>query len=353
MTWRGGLSRLARSTLALAGLLGAASAQTTWYVDLTGVPPGSGTAIDPYTSIQYAISRPSTVHGDTVLVLPGTYVENVDFLGKAITVVSQAGSAATTIDGGGGATFLSTVTFQSGEGIDSVLDGFRVTNGWGTIDATFTFNEGGGILIKGASPTVRGCRVDRNEADKGAGIFSEGGSPAISECVVADNNLLFVPFISWGGGGWFDGGAPALKQVAFRNNYAGTGGGGVLVTGSMPTFTDCDVEDNRTTIDGAGVYLESSKASFQGCSIAGNYSSDSRGGGIYVDGGSTATMHDSHLTGNTVDNDHTGGGAYVEAGGTLAFFDGTISLNFSARGGGVASNGTLLIQDSRVCDNTA
>ena len=31
------------------------SAQTTWYVDINGTPPGSGTQGDPYTSIQYAI----------------------------------------------------------------------------------------------------------------------------------------------------------------------------------------------------------------------------------------------------------------------------------------------------------
>jgi hypothetical protein len=40
-------------------------------------------------------------NGDTVLVSPGTYYENIDFKGKAITVTSSAGAAVTTIDGGG------------------------------------------------------------------------------------------------------------------------------------------------------------------------------------------------------------------------------------------------------------
>ncbi len=37
--------------------------------------------------------------GDTVLVSPGTYTENIDFMGKAITVISSAGPGTTVIDG--------------------------------------------------------------------------------------------------------------------------------------------------------------------------------------------------------------------------------------------------------------
>lgn len=53
------------------------SAQTTWYVP------------DDYSTIQGAISDVSVVDGDSVIVRPGTYVENIDFLGKAITLMSE------------------------------------------------------------------------------------------------------------------------------------------------------------------------------------------------------------------------------------------------------------------------
>ncbi len=46
------------------------------------VPLGSPT-------IQGAIDI--AANGDTILVAPGTYVENIDFRGKAITVTSKAG----------------------------------------------------------------------------------------------------------------------------------------------------------------------------------------------------------------------------------------------------------------------
>ena len=51
-------------------------------------------------------------NGDTVLVAPGTYRENINFNGKAITVKSSGGSSVTIIDGGG---IASVVTFSSGE----------------------------------------------------------------------------------------------------------------------------------------------------------------------------------------------------------------------------------------------
>jgi len=43
----------------------------------------------------------AAVNGDTVLVAPGTYVENIDFVGKAITLRSKFGPDVTVIDGGG------------------------------------------------------------------------------------------------------------------------------------------------------------------------------------------------------------------------------------------------------------
>lgn len=42
----------------------------------------------------------AAVNGDVVLVSPGTYVENIDFKGKAITAKSSDGAETTIIDGG-------------------------------------------------------------------------------------------------------------------------------------------------------------------------------------------------------------------------------------------------------------
>src|SRR5262249_62096630 len=59
--------------------------------------------------------------GDTVLVAPGTYVENINFGGKAITVTSESGAKDTIIDGGNA---NPVVIFTSGQGRDSALNRF-------------------------------------------------------------------------------------------------------------------------------------------------------------------------------------------------------------------------------------
>jgi len=67
--------------------------------------------------------------GDLVLVSPGTYLENIDFLGKGITVQSEQGDDLTVIDGNQNG---SVVSFANGEPEDAVLDGFTIINGSGT-----------------------------------------------------------------------------------------------------------------------------------------------------------------------------------------------------------------------------
>jgi len=53
---------------------------------------------DNYAKIQGAIY--AAANGDSVIVRPGTYVENINFMGKTITVRSERGPEVTTIDGG-------------------------------------------------------------------------------------------------------------------------------------------------------------------------------------------------------------------------------------------------------------
>src|SRR5713226_10352285 len=123
-----------------------------------------------YPTIQSAINAAS--NGDTVLVAPGTYVENINFNGKAITLTSSSGPAVTMIDGNHNGTV---VTFNHSETASSALSGFTIQNG---------FQSGGfgaGITVSSASPTITSNVIARNHAAAAIGIYVNGGSPLITK----------------------------------------------------------------------------------------------------------------------------------------------------------------------------
>jgi hypothetical protein len=133
------------------------------FASTINVPAGQPT-------IQAAINAAS--NGDIILVAPGTYTENINFLGKAITVESSKGAKVTIINGG---EVASVVTFSSNETPTSVLKGFTLTNGSATITGDY---QGGGIAIDNASPTIEDNIIEDNFAeDAGGGIGINFGSP--------------------------------------------------------------------------------------------------------------------------------------------------------------------------------
>jgi len=149
--------------------------------------------------------------GDTVLVAPGTYRENINFKGKAITVKSTSGRASTTIEA---ASAGSVVTFNSGESLNSVLNGFTLRNGGSP--------EGGGVLVSSASPTITYNRMIHNSASgPGGGIAIVLGSPVIK------NNRIINNF-GFEGGAISVRGASTAKIIGneIHNNLATAGGGG-------------------------------------------------------------------------------------------------------------------------------
>src|SRR3954453_6976463 len=98
-------------------------------------------------TIQAAIDE--ALNFDTVLVSPGTYIESLDFLGKAVTVTSSSGPGNTLLDAR--SLHQSAVRFHSSEGRDSVFEGFTVKS----TDASGAFH-GVGVDAAGASPSIIG-----------------------------------------------------------------------------------------------------------------------------------------------------------------------------------------------------
>lgn len=175
--------------------------------------------------------------GDTVLVAPGTYTENINFDGKAITVVSSNGPKSTIINGGGAGPCA---TFSSGEGTTSVLEGFRLTNGATGVSVSnsssptitknvITGNAGSGVYSYFGSPVITYNTIEKNKSGTGAGIYVLGASTpgaTITHNVIR-SNLAY----EFGGGITFFAAGTAYVEdnVIAKNTCNECQGGGIYM----------------------------------------------------------------------------------------------------------------------------
>ena len=225
---------------------------------------------------------------DTILVEEGTYFENINFLGKPVTVASRfimdgdtSHISKTIIDGSQFSDWkwASTVLMESGEDTTSVLMGFTITGGEGTLVSRqislggITSYNGAGInimnsggkivhnIIKGNHMTSKpgypsyfggGVNVSVNQNHTaiirnnlimdnslsginsfGAGISMDGG-----RCIVESNtikgNKLVGEWIVGVGISWFHASEPeTIEEVIIRNNLITENVG--VQSGTYPT----------------------------------------------------------------------------------------------------------------------
>jgi hypothetical protein len=219
-------------------------------------------------TIQAGINAAS--NGDTVLVAPGTYYENIDFVGKAITVTSSGGAAQTSIDGSSGQN--PTVVFRNKEAKTSILSGFTIQGGGiETFPAPQTNYGNGGILIQQGSPVIANNVITHNHCN---GIQSNNSSPLIENNEI-DNTLDAQGQCGFAGGSaiWLDGslsyynagnqpqGLPAIvtgniiqnNTQSGRDDAGGNGGTGVAVWGAYASIIGNTIRNNVTLGDGGAI----------------------------------------------------------------------------------------------------
>jgi len=171
-----------------------------------------------YTTIEAGMNGSVWNSGDTVLVWPGTYYENIFYNGNHITVASLY-----TINSDPwyinntiiyGNQYGCCVTMNWGYN-DQIINGFTIRNGNG--------DDGGGIYINEASGIVKNCIIKRNTANRGGGICIYQGSGNISNCTIEYNTAN-----TWGGGGIFTQDAVLyLAGTTIKFNHARGSGGGI------------------------------------------------------------------------------------------------------------------------------
>jgi len=263
---------------------------------------------EEYSTIQGGIGRAS--NSDTVLVQPGTYVENINFDGKLIIVASlfltsmEPSDISTTIIDGN--SIGSVVTFDSGEDSTAVLIGFTITNGTGF---------GGGIYCNNASPSLDNLMISGNSAQStsGGGISCYNNSSPILQNVTITANSASGSY-AHGGGIYCHTSSPSLNNVIISGNY-GYDGGGIYLYDSNPELVYVIITANSSTTWGGGIFLsDSSNPSLVNVTITGNSAQSGYGGGGIFCLDSSPTLINSILWNNTPQE------IYIESGQVVATY---------------------------------
>ena len=246
-------------------------------------------------TIQAGINAASP--GDTVLVAPNTYYENIDFKGKAITVTSSGGAAVTTIDGGN-KDGIATVIFSKGETSTSVISKFTIRGGG---DTTFTGTSDGGVYVGGASPTIQGNTVTANHCHN---IDVEFGAATIRNNevsgVLQGSHASYCTF----GSGVHLQGTPysglwsSIVGNTIENNLTGSG---INLWAAQNVVIMNNIIRNNTSPDPGSAFTS---ANSQGTALVQNliYGNTSYCGGAigFMDAGSTAGNPSILIANNTI-----------------------------------------------------
>ena len=202
-------------------------------------PDGTG----DIRTIQEAID--ASFDGDTIIVYPGTYCENIDYMGKSIVIRSVAPSVAQTVASTiiEGAEEAPVVILAGVEDVPCQLSGLTITGGAGGVSGPLSSDP------PNSNATISDCIIRNNE---GIGVYGCNGD--IRNCAIAGNL----------GSGLTCCNGLIVNCLIFNNTYDPYGGGIKWCGGSV---RNCTIAGNRR-----GVY--SCAASFRNCIVWGNEFAD-------------------------------------------------------------------------------
>lgn len=240
---------------------------------------------------------------DTILVSPGVYYENINFLGKQIFVTSNflfsndtADINNTIIDGSNDG---SVVVFDSWVNNNTILNGFSIRNG--KANGSYPNYFGGGIKCHQASPTLTNLKVYNNETIGGGG----GGIICLHSNAVLKNIEVFGNSAGTDGGGielFY--GSTTLENILIHNNTSNHAGGGLWIREMTTTIRNSTICNNNVehhdpyTQGGAGIYVFGSNVSIHNSIISDNTGSE----GIHVASGDSPLVNFCNLWNNELGN---------------------------------------------------
>ena len=181
---------------------------------------------ETYSKIQDAIDAATS--GDTIVVLPGTYLENIQIKGKTIVLKSSDPTNPDVVE----STILDGIeygrpTVNVGGGSFATIDGFTILFSLGNVGFPCSACAGA-IYVREASPFIRNNRII-NSQNSGIALYE---SAAHVEGNLIANNSSTSP----GGGITVDGHAyaPTIIGNTFEGNSAPSGGA-IFITATAAT----------------------------------------------------------------------------------------------------------------------
>lgn len=346
--------------------------------------------------------------GDIVLVAEDTYYENINFKGKAITVAGHffvdghtSHTSNTIIDGSQPShpDSGSVVYFVSGEDTTSVLSGFTITNGTGTLATVWWMGEeriyrkGGGIFCTGGSilfnKIINNTIIEDDDNAAAGGIAASFGDVIIQGNHIINNTLTADNATNGGGLCIFCNGRVVDNIISYNscvanNGYAAAGGlncvsdplvsnpyqvvieknkithnsatsntnraygGGLFIRETNTFMLNNDIRNNELSAAsnrayGAGMTMWSVEAPslVNGNTFTNNVLTNGRnyGGGLYLyDARPLITNNIISFNSANRDGFSRGGGICFEYGSNATIINNTITNNDAYYGGGLQSD---------------
>ena len=189
------------------------------------------------------------VDDDTVLVAPGTYNENLSFLGKRIKLKSVYGANSATISAQDFAE--ATVSFVSAEPKGAEIVGFKIIGG-----------GKGGIRCIGSSPTIRDNIIEGNQSignNEGAGIMMyDTFSSNVCQNTIRANDAGGPDLSGFGGAISVgdDAGSSQNDTIAYNLMYHNSGHGDIRVLGQIDGLVI--INNTISAQDGMAIILQAS-----------------------------------------------------------------------------------------------
>ncbi len=207
------------------------------------------------------------------------------------------------------------------------VDGFMITGGGGINFSGIPYSAeyGGGVMLNGASPTLRNMEITGNMVGNSSDLGCGGGIMMTNSTAILENVHIHDNTGLYGAGLFAYESSPTLINCVVENNPSindnltyNPSGGGIHALDSTLSLTDCTVRGHVDQVNGGGIYLAgyntSSSLDMVGGEVSGNSAKDN-GGGLYINGGALSVsrvLFDANTKTVTSTFQH-GGGIYATA----------------------------------------